>query len=87
MSMHADQVSVVNKNWAELHALLCIVSLPCLLVIADGLPACPAHMPLFRGAVDWTCSARACNKMRQKVSVPSGPVPLFWKQMEKNYTL
>ena len=48
-------------------------------MIADGLPALRT-LPMFRGALRLTCSERACKKMLQKASVPSGPVPLFQKQ-------
>jgi hypothetical protein len=52
-------------------------------VIADGLPALRT-LPMFRGALRLTCSERACKKMLQKASVPSGPVLLFQKHVEKN---
>ena len=52
-------------------------------MIADGLPALRT-LPMFRGALRLTCSERACKKMLQKASVPSGPVPLFQKHVEKN---
>ena len=82
MSMHTiceGSISCQKKSGRT----TCIVSLPCLLVIADGLPALRT-LPMFRGALRLTCSERACKKMLQKASVPSGPVLLFQKHVEKN---